>query len=67
MDRAMTIPRVAVAGVGAVTALGCGFHILEQSILSNVSALRHCPRLSEKPFQSSVTGFVPDEVWHKLR
>jgi 3-oxoacyl-(acyl-carrier-protein) synthase len=65
MDTAMTATSVAVAGSGAVTALGLGIDKLD--VRSNATALRHCPRLEGKPYQSTVAGFVPDEAWSELR
>jgi len=63
----MTAPPVAIAAGGAVTALGLGRKPLEQAVLANASGLRDCPRLAGKGFQSTVGGYVPDEVWRSLR
>jgi 3-oxoacyl-(acyl-carrier-protein) synthase len=58
---------VVIAGSGTVTALGLGRERLEQGLLANASGLRNCPRLAGKGYQSTVGGFVPDEVWSALR
>ena len=67
MDSTMTAPKVAIAAGGAVTALGLGLELLEQAVLGNATGLRHCPHLEGKGYQSSVCGFVPDDVWRQLR
>lgn len=67
MDPAVTAPRVAIAASGAVNALGLGLERLEQAVRANATGLRDCPRLSGKGYQSTVGGFVPDEVWRQLR
>lgn len=67
MDPAVTPPRVAIASSGAVTALGLGLERLEQAVRANTTGLRDCPRLAGKGYQSTVGGFVPDEVWIQLR
>jgi len=58
---------IAIAGSGEVTALGLGRERLEQAVAANASGLRDCPRLAGKGWQSTVGGFVPDEVWRSLR
>jgi 3-oxoacyl-[acyl-carrier-protein] synthase II len=67
MGATMTAPAVAIAGSGAVTALGLGRERLEQAVPANASGLRDCPRLAGKGYQSTVGGYVPDEVWRSLR
>jgi 3-oxoacyl-(acyl-carrier-protein) synthase len=67
MDPTMTAPRVAIAASGEVTALGLGQERLEQAVLANASGLRDCPRLAGKGYQSTVGGYVPDQVWGSLR
>jgi 3-oxoacyl-[acyl-carrier-protein] synthase II len=67
MDPTMTAPRVAIAASGEVTALGLGHERLEQAVLGNAIGLRDCPRLAGKGYQSTVGGYVPDEVWSSLR
>lgn len=63
----MTAPKAAIAAGGAVTALGLGWERLDQAVSANVTGLRDCPRLRGKGYQSTVAGFVPDEVWGELR
>jgi 3-oxoacyl-[acyl-carrier-protein] synthase I len=67
MDQAVTAPGAAIAAGGAVTALGLGLDRFEQAMSANASGLRDCPRLGKKGYQSTVCGFVPDEVWSQLR
>jgi 3-oxoacyl-[acyl-carrier-protein] synthase I len=40
---------------------------LEPALGANITGLRECPRLAGKGYQSTVGGFVPDEVWVELR
>ena len=67
MDPAVTAPGAAIVAGGAVTALGLGLERVEQAVRANATGLRNCPRLAGKGYQSTVTGFVPDEVWGQLR
>jgi 3-oxoacyl-[acyl-carrier-protein] synthase II len=67
MDPAVTAPGVALAAGGAVTALGLGLERLEPAMRANATGLRDCPRLAGKGYQSTVGGFVPEEVWQRLR
>jgi 3-oxoacyl-[acyl-carrier-protein] synthase II len=66
MDPAVTAP-VAIAASGVVTALGLGRERLEQAVRANAGGLRDCPHLAGKGYQSTVGGYVPDEVWRSLR
>jgi 3-oxoacyl-[acyl-carrier-protein] synthase II len=67
MDPTVTASKVSIAAGGAVSALGLGWERLEQAVSANVTGLRDCPRLRGKGYQSTVTGFVPEEVWGELR
>lgn len=69
MEAAMrsATPRIAIAGGGAVTALGIGADRFEQAILANAIGLKRCPRLAGTPYESTVTGFVPEEAWDRIR
>lgn len=66
-SRRLDATPVAIAASGEVTALGLGRERLEQAVLANAGGLRDCPRLAGKGFQSTVGGYVPDEVWRSLR
>jgi 3-oxoacyl-(acyl-carrier-protein) synthase len=66
-SRGLDATPVAIAASGEVTALGLGRERLEEAVLANASGLRDCPRLAGKGHQSTVGGFVPDEVWRSLR
>jgi len=67
MDPALTTRRAAIATGGAVSALGLGLETLEAAVRDHPSGLRECPRLAGRGFQSTVAGFVPEEIWHELR
>ena len=67
MDPAVTAPGISIAASGEVTALGLGRERLEQAVRANAGGLRECPRLAGKGYQSTVGGYVPDEVWRSLR
>jgi 3-oxoacyl-(acyl-carrier-protein) synthase len=67
VETALNKPRVAIAGVGAVTALGSGIEPLRQALLANTSGLRPRVYLVGKKPQSIVTGFVPEETLAQLR
>jgi 3-oxoacyl-(acyl-carrier-protein) synthase len=67
MDSTLKPPRVAIAGCGAATAAGLGMESLEQAVRANASGLRHCPRLEGNGYQSTVAGWIPDEVFAQLR
>lgn len=50
---------VAIAGCGAVTAVGHGVAALRSALHANGSGLFPCPRFDSPRFQSSVVGAVP--------
>jgi len=50
---------VAIAGCGAVTAVGHGVAALRSALHANISGLRSCSRFDSPRFQSSVVGAVP--------
>ena len=58
---------VAIAGAGAVSALGIGVEPLETALRANASGLRPCEKLAGKGYQSIVAGWVPDDVFNQLR
>lgn len=63
----MNVPRVAIAGCGAVTAHGLGMEPLERAVMTNAGGLRESPRLVQGRRSPNVTGWVPDEVMAQLR
>ncbi|MBI3881410.1 MAG: beta-ketoacyl-[acyl-carrier-protein] synthase family protein [Verrucomicrobia bacterium] len=58
-DPAANLPVVAVAGCGAVTAVGEGVGALRAAMRANASGLRACERFRHPRFQSSVVGAAP--------
>jgi 3-oxoacyl-(acyl-carrier-protein) synthase len=58
---------VTVAGCGAVTACGAGLAPLEAALRGNLSALRARGELAGRGYQSTVCGWVPEEVAATLR
>jgi len=50
-----TVP-VAIAGCGAITAVGCGVDALLAALRANASGLRACERFNHPRFQSSIVG-----------
>ncbi len=53
------LPAVAIAGCGAVTAVGCGIEALRSALRANTSGLRADDRFNSPRFQSSIVGAVP--------
>lgn len=49
---------VAIAGCGAITAVGCGVAALQSALKANSSGLRVSPRFDQPRFQSGVVGAV---------
>jgi len=60
-------PPIAIAGCGAVTALGRGLDPLEQALPANTSGLRPCERIADWRLQAAVAGQVPEPVFEALR
>ena len=58
---AISPPAVAIAGCGAISAVGCGVDELRSALRANGSGLRACPRFDSPRFQSAVVGAAPDE------
>jgi 3-oxoacyl-(acyl-carrier-protein) synthase len=67
MDSALRPARAAIAGAGAVSAVGLGFERLAEAVWANTMGLRPCPRFAGKGYQSTVAGWVPDDVMAPLR
>jgi len=55
----MREPNVAVAGYGAVTAVGRGVDALRSALQSNASGLSPCERFNHPRFQSNIVGATP--------
>jgi len=51
---------VAIAGYGAITAVGCGVAALRSALRANASGLRHSERFAQARFQSSIVGAAPE-------
>jgi 3-oxoacyl-(acyl-carrier-protein) synthase len=49
---------VAIAGCGAITAVGRGVEALRTALWTNASGLRSSPRFEHPPFQSAVVGMA---------
>jgi 3-oxoacyl-[acyl-carrier-protein] synthase II len=58
---------VAVAGYGAVTALGLGTKALEDALRTNASGLRIGERWSGKGYARPVAGYIAEDVFECLR
>ncbi len=61
MGGTLAIPGLALAGCGALTALGRGLEPLRAAIQTNASGLRITEAFAARGYQSTVTGRVPDE------
>ena len=59
--------RVAIAGAGAVTALGAGVEPLRQALRDNAAGLRPRECVIGKTRPAIVAGWVPEETLEKLR
>lgn len=57
----MPEPVVAIAGCGAISAVGHGVEPLLTALKSNASGLRHCERFNQARFQSAIVGAALDE------
>jgi 3-oxoacyl-(acyl-carrier-protein) synthase len=67
MDSTLKPARAAIAGAGAVTAVGLGMGALKNAVRGNLTGLRPCPRFAGRGYQSTVAGWVPDEAIAELR
>src|SRR5271154_3337298 len=50
---------VAIAGCGAITAVGCGVDVLLAALRTNASGLRACEKFNFPRFQSNIVGAAP--------
>jgi 3-oxoacyl-(acyl-carrier-protein) synthase len=55
----MREPKVAIAGCGAITAVGCGVDALLSALRTNASGLRAHEKFNSPRFQSSIVGAAP--------
>src|SRR5476651_1794284 len=55
----MREPNVAIAGCGAISAVGCGVDALLAALRANASGLRACEKFNSPRFQSSIVGAAP--------
>jgi 3-oxoacyl-(acyl-carrier-protein) synthase len=53
-------PAVAIAGFGAITAVGVGVAALRTALRSNASGLRPSERFNQARFQSNIVGAAPE-------
>jgi 3-oxoacyl-(acyl-carrier-protein) synthase len=67
VETAVNETAVAIAGCGAVTALGLGIDPLRQALRSNASGLSRREHAVGRTTQSIVTGSVPDAALEQLR
>jgi 3-oxoacyl-(acyl-carrier-protein) synthase len=67
VEASPAFPGVSIAGCGAVSALGLGIEPLARALRANASGLRPCERLAGQGYQSTVAGWVPEEVLEQLR
>jgi len=66
VEAAVNEPRVAIAGAGAVTALGLGVEPLRQALRTNAGGLRPRDRVIGKIRQAIIAGWVPEETVEQL-
>jgi 3-oxoacyl-(acyl-carrier-protein) synthase len=55
----MREPKVAIAGCGAITAVGCDVAALQSALRANTSGLRACEKFDYSRFQSKIVGAAP--------
>jgi 3-oxoacyl-(acyl-carrier-protein) synthase len=55
-----SLPKIAIAGCGAISAVGCGVEALRCALHANASGLRASERFNSPRFQSSIVGAVVD-------
>src|SRR5207245_1712023 len=53
-----SFPQVAIAGYGAICAVGRGVEALTSALRANASGLRGCDRFAHPRYQSSIVGAV---------
>ena len=56
-------PPVAIAGCGAISAVGCGVNVLLSALRANRSGLQASERFNSPRFQSSIVGAVPENFF----
>ena len=60
---ATTPPQVAIAGCGAISAVGCGVAALQSALRANASGLRGSERFNSPRFQSNIVGAVAEDFF----
>src|SRR5665213_403727 len=58
-----SLPQVAIAGCGAISAVGCGMVALQSALRANASGLRACERFNSPRFQSNIVGAVAEDFF----
>jgi len=58
-----TPPQVAIAGCGAISAVGCGVEALRSALRANASGLRTSERFNSPRFQSCIVGAVAEDFF----
>jgi 3-oxoacyl-(acyl-carrier-protein) synthase len=58
-----SLPPVAIAGCGAISAVGCGVKVLQFALHANVSGLRADERFNSPRFMSSIVGAVAGDFF----
>lgn len=66
LDTALSLPRAAVAGYGAISAAGAGIGALADVMRDNRSALRAREAFAGKRYQTTIAGWVPEETIAQL-
>jgi 3-oxoacyl-(acyl-carrier-protein) synthase len=66
LETALSQPRAAVAGCGAISATGAGIGTLAGALRDNRSALRAREAFAGKHYQTTVAGWVPEETIAQL-
>jgi 3-oxoacyl-(acyl-carrier-protein) synthase len=59
MHESMREPAVAIAGCGAISAVGCGLGLLQNALRDNSSGLRALEKFNSPRFQSNLAGAAP--------
>ncbi|MEJ0090247.1 MAG: beta-ketoacyl-[acyl-carrier-protein] synthase family protein [Limisphaerales bacterium] len=57
------LPKVAIAGCGAISAVGCGVEALRSALHANASGLRTSERFNFPRFQSCIVGAVAEDFF----
>jgi len=66
MDSSVNPGGVAIAGYGAVTALGRGVHAIERAVAWNTVGLQPCARFAGRGYQSDIMAGIPPLLWEEI-